>query len=138
MERHAVRLAGVAGICYAALAVLPYLLADPAEVSVYYANAGVVGPLVLLAPVGVALIAVVSGRRRRSDPATMAGVATVMALLTALFTLLWALPAGEIAGGMASVSATFEYHRWALLAAALALAGTCGTYAAAVLGVVGE
>jgi len=137
MERLTARLTLVGALAYLVAATFPYAVANVSEVGVYY-GVGPLSPLLLLAPVGIALIAVFSGAKRRSDPATMAGIALVMGVTTALLTALWALPAGSVVGGMASVSATFAYHRWALLLAACLVAAGGAGYAAAVLGVVGS
>jgi hypothetical protein len=131
-EALAVWIGLASGVAYLALAVLPYLVATASETRVYY-GVGPVGPLALLVPAGVTLIALLSGARRRSDPATMAGVALVFSLLVALLSIAWALPAGDVVGGMASVSAAFDYHRRLVILAGAALAGATALEAAAVL-----
>lgn len=131
-EALAARLGVAGGVAYLVLAVLPYLVAAAPETRVYY-GVGVIGPLLLLVPAGVALIALLSGARRRSDPATMAGVALVFGLFVLLLSVAWALPAGGVVGGMASVSAAFDYHRWLVVLAGAALAGAAALEATAVL-----
>ncbi len=137
MERFATRLTLAGALAYLLAATVPYAVADPAEVSVYY-GVGVAGPLYLLAPAGIGLIAAFSGAKRRSDPPTMAGVALVMGVTTALLSALWAFPAGGVVGGMTSVEPWFDFHRWTVLLSALVLTAGCAGYAAAVLGVVGS
>jgi hypothetical protein len=131
-EALAVRIGVAGGLAYLVLAVVPYLVAATPETRVYY-SVGVAGPLALLVPAGVALIALLSGARRRSDPATMAGIAVAFALSVFVLSVVWALPAGGVAGGMASVSATFGYHRWLIVLAGAALAGAATLEASAVL-----
>lgn len=131
-EALAARLGVAGGVVYLVLAALPYLVASGSETRVYY-GVGVVGPLLLLVPAGVALIALLSGAYRRSDPATMAGVALVFGLVVLLLSVAWALPAGGVVGGMASVPAAFGYHRWLVVLAGAVLAGAAVLETAAVL-----
>lgn len=114
------RLGAAAGVALFALVVLPYAVVDSASVSVYYA-AGPVGPPVFLTFAGVALVALLSGAAGRSDPAVTAGVAVTLSAVAAALAVAWALAAAGVAGGIATAAA-FDYHRWALAGAALALA----------------
>lgn len=121
------RIGTLAGVVVLLLVALPYAVTDGSEVSVYY-GVGVVGPPLLSLFVAVAAVALLSGAAGRSDPATVAGVALVLGVAVAGFAALWALEAGSVVGGM-TTSATFDYHRWALLAAATVLAAAAAWYA---------
>jgi hypothetical protein len=136
MERTAVRLAAVGAVAYAALAALSYVVGDAAGVGTFYTATGLVSPLFLVAPVGIALIAAASGAAGRSDPSTMAGVAVVMAATATLLTAVWAVPAAGIVSGVEGVPTVYAVHPWALTATSLALFAGCAGYTAAVLGLV--
>ncbi|MFB6298665.1 MAG: hypothetical protein ABEH65_00200 [Halobacteriales archaeon] len=114
------------------MALVPYLVADPQAIGVYYA-VGFVGPPFLAVLAVVTAVALAAGLRRRSDPATAAGIAIVTSLLTALFSLTWASSVTpSLLGGLTEV-ATLQYHRWVMVGAGvLALVGS-GLYARAVV-----
>lgn len=120
-ETRLARLGALAALLVVVLAGVPYAVADATEVSVYY-GVGVVGPHLLAILAAVTLVALLGGARGRSDPATVAGVAVVFGVVVAGLLVQWALVAGPVVGGMASVGAWFEYHRWAMVAAGTALA----------------
>lgn len=120
-ERLVARLGALAAVVVVALALVPYAVADPTEVAVYY-GVGVVGPPLLAILAGVTAVALLAGAGDRSDPATVAGVAVVFGVVVAGLAVPWALAAGPVVGGMVSVGPSFGAHRWAFTGAALALA----------------
>jgi hypothetical protein len=130
MERvEAVALAGAAVAAAAAVLVtLPYLVVDASAVAVYY-DAGPVTPVFVGVLAVVAGVALVSGAQDRSDPATVAGVAVIFALFMAGLSLAWATAVDPAVVAGLPVSAWFDYHRWAVVAAALAETGLAGWYA---------
>lgn len=119
--------AAAAALAVVVLVVLPYLLLDAAEVGTYYS----VGPLspafvaVLAAVAGVALLA---ASRGRSDPAFVAGLGVVLGLFMTVLAGAWAVAAGGVVGGL-TTGAAFEYHRWAVAFASLAVLGAAGWFA---------
>lgn len=120
---------GVVG-CLAVLVLvgLPYLVTGRGAVSVYY-DAGAVSPAFLSLPAVVAAVALLAGARDRSDPAVVAGVAVVLGALMALLALAWAVGVSPGVVGGLTTEAAFEYHRWALVAAGLGVAGASAWYA---------
>jgi len=136
-ERSRETAAPTAGVL-AALAVLaavvaPYFLISPSEAGVYY---GVPVPVPVHLVVGlfasVAIIVFAAGRNDRTDPETAAGAAVVLGGFMAVLSLWWAIAAGDVVGSFPT-DAAFDYHRWVLFGAALAVATSAGWYAREVL-----
>ena len=119
----------VAALAALAVVVAPYFLIDATEAAVYY-SAPTFVPIHLV--VGLfAMVAVVvfaAGRNGRTDPPTAAGAAVVLGGFMALLVFWWALAVGGLVGSLTDV-ATFDYHRWLLLVAVLAVAASAGWYA---------
>lgn len=114
------------------LVLVPYLVVDSTAVGVYY-DAGPVGPPALALLSGVAGVALLAAARDRSDPATVAGVALVIGVVTTLLALLWATAVTpDVVGGLTEIAA-FEHHRWAVVGAAAVVAVTSAWYARMVL-----
>lgn len=119
-----VRLAPMVGTiaCVSVMLVLavPYVLLSPGSTSTYYAT-GAFNPLFagLFALVCVVIFA--AGRSQRSDPALAAGVCLVFGLFIAGFTIVWAVTIPEHIVYSYSTDAAFEYHRYVLVLAALAV-----------------
>jgi hypothetical protein len=126
------RLAPTVGIaaCLAVLAgfVVPYLFVDPAAVGTYYA-AGAFNALFggLFALVGTLVFA--AGRQDRTDPALAAGAALVVGLFLVGLLAVWAasVPVSLVLG--LGTNTLAEYHRWILVAVALAVPAAAGWYA---------
>ncbi|QLG62676.1 DUF7548 family protein [Halorarum salinum] len=128
--------AGIAG-CLATLLALaaPYaLISDPGTgLSVYYASgpvgAGGVGFLAVLL-----VVVFLSGKRGRTAPDTVAGVALVASLGLVALALLWALAVDP--ENVFSFPADAEWmtsHRWVVLACAAVVPLSAAAYARAVL-----
>lgn len=112
---------GLAGaLAVLGLVAVPYLVLDAGEVAVYYAQ-GPVSPLYFTPFAAVAVVALLAAARDRSDPAVVAGVALVVGLGLAALAAAWAVAAGAVVGSL-DVDATFDYHRYAVVAAGLLLA----------------
>lgn len=123
----------VAALAVLAVVVVPYLFIDATEVSVYYsAPTAVPVHLVVGLFATVAVVVFAGGRNGRTDPPTAAGAAVVLGGFMTLLVLWWAVAVGNLVGGLTE-NATFDYHRWLLLVAVLALAGSAGWYAREVL-----
>lgn len=127
-----------AGACVVAcgltvvLAVVPYLLALPATVSLYYRITPVGPPLAALFAV-IAAIVVVAGATGRFDPATAAGVGLVLGLVVAVVAWWWAPSVAPSTVASVSANDAFGHHRWLVALAGTAVAATAAWYAAAVL-----
>ena len=131
-ERGAAAIGVAACLVVVALSVTPYLIAAPSAVATYY-DAGPAGPpLVALFSVVVAIV-LAAGVRRRTDPALAAGIAVAFGAFVAAIAWWWALAVSpSLVGGFTTIDA-FEYHRWAVGVATLAVPVAGGLYARAVL-----
>jgi hypothetical protein len=123
----------VAALAVLAVVVAPYFLIGATEVGVYY-SAPTLVPVHLVVGLfaSVAVIVFAAGRNGRTDPPTAAGAAVVLGGFVAVLVLWWAIAVGGLVGSLTEV-ASFDYHRWILLVAALALAGSAGWFAREVL-----
>jgi hypothetical protein len=123
----------VAALAVLAAVVAPYFLIAATEAGVYYSATTLV-PVHLVVGLfaSVAIIVFAAGRNGRTDPPTAAGAAVVLGGFVAVLVLWWAISVGGLVGSLTEVAA-FGYHRWILLAAALALAGSAGWFARDVL-----
>jgi hypothetical protein len=123
----------VAALAVLAAVAAPYFLIDATEVGVYY-SAPTFVPLHLVVGLfaTVAVVIFAAGRNGRTDPLIAAGATVVLGGFMALLVLWWAVAVGSLVGGLTEVAA-FDYHRWLLLAAALAVAGSAGWFASDVL-----
>lgn len=108
-----------AALALVALLALPYALFGSLAVGVYY-GVGPLSPVVAVLFAGVALVALAAAAAGRADVPLVAGVAVVVGVACVAIALPWALAASGVVGGLPT-SAAFGYHRWAVLAAALAL-----------------
>lgn len=130
-ERTAAGLGVVAALAVVVLVLAPYMVADARAIGVYYG--GLVGPPLAGLFAAVVAIGLAGAIRERTDPATAAGVAVVLGVLTLALLVPWAAGVSPtLVGGMTTVAA-FEHHRWGLLAAALVLAAAGTWYAKAVV-----
>jgi hypothetical protein len=114
-----------------ALLALPYLVLDGGEISVYY-GVGPVSPLYLIVLPAVVAVALTGSLRGRSDAATAAGAGVAISTLLGVFVVLWALAAGDVAGGL-TVAPTFAYHRVVLVASTVGLVFLTALFARAAL-----
>ncbi|MFC7080891.1 DUF7548 family protein [Halorussus caseinilyticus] len=123
----------VAALAVLAAIVVPYFLIGASEVGVYY-SAPTLIPVHLVVGLfaTVAIVVFAAGRNGRTDPPTAAGAAVVLGGFVALLVLWWAVAVGSLVGSLTE-QAAFGYHRWALLAASLALAASGGWFAREVL-----
>ncbi|WP_276300867.1 DUF7548 family protein [Halorussus lipolyticus] len=123
----------VSALAVLAVVVAPYFLIRATEVGVYY-SAPTALPVHLVVGLfaAVAVIVFAGGRNGRTDAPTAAGAAVVLGGFVALLVLWWAIAVGSLVGSLTEVAA-FDYHRWILLLAALALAGSAGWFAREVL-----
>ncbi|WP_132061390.1 DUF7548 family protein [Halorussus amylolyticus] len=123
----------LASLAVLATVVAPFFLIRPTEAGVYY-DAPTLVPVHLVIGVfaSVAIIVFAAGRNGRTDPETAAGATVVLGGFVALLALWWAIAVGDIVGSLTE-NAAFDYHRWVLVAAAFALAGSAGWYAREVL-----
>lgn len=119
-----VRLAPTVGIaaCVAVMIVLaiPFLLLPSASASTYY-GAGVFNPLFAGVFALVCVIVFAAGRTERSDPALAAGVSLVFGLFILGFTLAWGTTVPREVVLSFPTDASFQYHRYVLILAALAI-----------------
>lgn len=119
-----VRLAPTVGIIACASVVLilafPYVLLSPGSASTYYTT-GAFNPLFAGLFALVCVIIFAAGRSQRSDPAVAAGVCLVFGLFIAGFSVLWAVTVPDHLVFSHPTSSAFEYHRYALILAALAV-----------------
>lgn len=130
-ESLAARLGAATATVLVVLVFVPYFLASSADVGVYY-GVTPVGPQLVAVFAVAAAIAFLAAGRGRADPATVAGVALVVGIVTAVFAVWWAASAASAAGGFTDLAA-FEYHRWLVAAAAVALAGVAAWFSWLVL-----
>ncbi|WP_137283407.1 DUF7548 family protein [Halorussus salinisoli] len=123
----------VAALAVLAAVVAPYFLIGATEVGVYY-SAPTFVPVHLVAGLfaTIAIIVFAAGRNGRTDPQTAAGAAVVLGGFVALLVLWWTVAVGGLVGSLTEVAA-FDYHRWLLLAASVALAASAGWFARDVL-----
>ncbi|WP_435179618.1 DUF7548 family protein [Halorussus sp. AFM4] len=123
----------VAALAVIAAVIAPYFVIDATEAAVYYSAPTllpvhfVVGLLAM-----IAVVVFAAGRNGRTDPPTAAGAAVVLGGFMALVVLWWAVAAGSLVGSLTDVAA-FDYHRWVLLATAVAVAACAGWFASDVL-----
>jgi len=111
-------LGALACLLVLALVAVPYLVAAPGAVQVYYA-VGPVSPLFVGLLAVVAGVALLAGAQRRSDPATTAGVGLALGVFMTAVALLWAVSVpADVLGGL-STTAAMAYHRWLLVLASL-------------------
>lgn len=114
------------------LTVIPYAFLTRSELAVYY-GVGPVSPVVLSVFAAVALIALAGVAAGRTDAATGTGAAVVVGSVLTGLLLWWAIAAGDVVGGLA-ITATFDGHRWILVAVASIVPITAGWHAWTVLG----
>jgi len=108
---------------------VPYgLVGEPSAVGAYYAS-GAFNPLFagLFALVGA--LAFAAGREGRSDPALMAGATLVVGLFVVLLVVAWALTVPVDLVLSLGTNTLVEYHRHALVGAALSVPSAAGWYA---------
>jgi hypothetical protein len=123
----------LAALAVLAAIVAPYFVIAATEVGVYYsAPTAVPVHLVVGLFATISVVVFAAGRNGRTDPPTAAGATVVLGGFVALLVLWWAVAVGGLVGSLTEVAA-FGYHRWVLLVAALALAGTAGWFASEVL-----
>jgi hypothetical protein len=114
----------VASLAVLAVVVVPYFLIPARDVGIYYgAPTFVPIHLVIGLFATVAIVIFAAGRNGRTDPPTAAGATLVLGGFMALLVLWWAIAVGDLVGSF-DVSASFDYHRWLLLAATVAVAGS--------------
>lgn len=124
-------LVGIAGCLVTLLAlVAPYLALDAGAVGTYYGT-GAINPLVGGLFCTVTIIVFAAGQRKRTDPATAAGVALVFGLLVAGISLVWAVtvPVGVVF--QLSAPSIIEFHRWVLVAVSIVIPASGLWYARA-------
>ena len=123
----------VAALAVIVAVVAPYFVIDATEAAVYYSAPTflpvhlVVGLLAM-----VAVVVFAAGRNGRTDPPTAAGATVVLGGFMAVLVLWWAVAVGSLVGSLTD-NAAFDYHRWVLLATALAVAASAGWFASDVL-----
>ncbi|WP_135851749.1 DUF7548 family protein [Halorussus salinus] len=123
----------VAALAVLAAVVAPYFLIDATAAGVYYSQPTFV-PVHLVVGLfaTVSIVVFAAGRNGRTDPPTAAGAAVVLGGFMALLVLWWAIAVGGLVGSL-TTNATFDYHRWLLFAATLAVAASAGWFAREVL-----
>lgn len=132
-QRLAPKVGIAAALAVVAAIVYPYFVARGSAVAVYY---GTVAVPVYLLDVLFALVAVVafgSGLRGRTDPQTIAGVTLVIGGFVALLTLWWAISTPPDPIIETARMDELRYHRWVVLAFALAIPASAAWYARSVL-----
>jgi len=110
----------------------PYAVLASGELAVYY-GVGPVSPLVVAVFAAVAAVALLGVARGTADPATTTGAALVLGLTVLALLAWWAFEAGAVVGGL-DVAATFDYHRWVLVAVAAVVPLAAAGHAWTVLG----
>lgn len=125
-------LGAVAAVTAIVLTLVPIGVLSPSELSVYY-GVGPVSPFVVAMFAGVAGITLLAVAYDRTDPATTTGVSLVLGVAVTVLFAWWAVAADGVVGGLA-VAATFEYHRWTLVATGVVIAATSAWEAWRVLG----
>ncbi|UPV73218.1 hypothetical protein M0R89_11735 [Halorussus limi] len=123
----------VAALAVLAAIVAPYFLIDATAAGVYYSEPTFV-PVHLVVGLfaTVAVVVFAAGRNGRTDAPTAAGVTVVLGGFMALLVLWWAVSVGDLVGSL-TANATFDYHRWLLLATSVAVAASAGWFAREVL-----
>lgn len=106
----------LAAVAVVVLTLVPIGLLTSSELSVYY-GVGPVSPVVVAIFAGVACITLLAVAYDRTDPATTLGVALVLGIAVTGLLLWWAIETSSVVGGL-TVAATFDYHRWAMVAIA--------------------
>ncbi|WP_227354383.1 DUF7548 family protein [Haladaptatus salinisoli] len=132
-KRLAPKLGIASSLAVLVLLALPYFLAPAAAVGVYYDTIPVPVHLLDTLFALVAVVAFGSGLRRRSDPATVAGVTLALGAFMAVVTLWWAVVTPADALVEAARMDSIGYHRWAFFLATLAVTASAGWYARSVL-----
>ena len=123
----------VASLAVLAVVVVPYFLIPARDVGVYYSSPTFV-PIHLVVGLfaTVAIVIFAAGRNGRTDPPTAAGATLVLGGFMALLVLWWAIAVGDLVGSF-DVPASFDYHRWLLLAATVAVTASGWWFAREVL-----
>ncbi|MFB6091767.1 MAG: hypothetical protein ABEK02_02015 [Haloquadratum sp.] len=128
-------LGAVACLLLAAIVFLPGLVvtAPNAGVGDYYA-AGPFGVSIVGALALVNVVVFLAGAQRRSNPATLAGVALVSGLAMLLFAILWAVAIDQtLLYSFPPAYAWLENHPWIVVTGAAIVAILAGSYARTVL-----
>lgn len=123
--RRFVPVVGIAAcaVVLAGLAV-PFVLADPGQVGLYY-DSGAVNPLVAGLFAVLSIVVFAAGREGRTDPALAAGVTLTMGVFTTVVAVAWALTVRVDVVDAAAVSA----HPLALAVVSLSLPAAATWYA---------
>lgn len=110
----------VASVSVMAVLAVPYLLLPPASASTYY-GAGVFNPLFAGMFALVCVIVFAAGREERSAPELVAGVCLVFGLFILGLTVVWSATVPQEVVLSFPTDAAFQYHRYVLVLAALAV-----------------
>lgn len=123
-----------ASLFVAATILVPYVALDAggSSIAAYYDY----GPLTAVSVLVLGLVTAVvfaSGSQGRADPATAAGTALGLGVVTTVVAALWAIAVPyEFVTGFTTAE-WFEYHRWTVVGAAGTVAG-CGVWYSYMLG----
>jgi glycerol-3-phosphate acyltransferase PlsY len=121
----------VASLVVIAVLAAPYALVEGGSgVSTYFA-AGSMNPLIVGLFAAVAVIVFAAGREGRSPPDLVAGAALVLGLFMTVIAGIWALTVPQSVVTQLSTAAILQYHRGALVVAALTVPVTAVWYARA-------
>lgn len=131
-ERAAGFVGAAAGMLVLVLGLIPYLLGSPGAVSAYFTAAPVGPPIVALFGILEAIV-LMAGLRRRSDPATVAGIAVVLGAFATITAWWWALATEPALAGGVTQADLFRNHRWAFAVASSFLGLAAIGYVRAVL-----
>lgn len=118
-------------LAVAVVAAAPYVAlpsADAAGLGVYYGY-GLVGPWGVTLLGVVTAVAFAAGRQGRTPPETAAGATVGLGVVMAVLALQWALVVDESVVFQLTTAEWIEYHRWALVAAAVLVPVSAGWYA---------
>lgn len=122
---------GIVGcVAYLVVLLVPYLLVETTSaVGAYYAS-GTLSPAIAAVFALLAIIVLAAGREGRTDPSVAAGAGLVLGLFIVGLSLLWATTVPESLVLGLTESTAIEYHRWAVVAAALPIPLGAGWFAA--------
>lgn len=122
----------LAAVVTTAVVLLPYALARPGTVALYYGPSAAGPPLAGLFAVLTA-ITVAAAATERTDPPAAAGAGVALGIVAAGIAWTWAPSVVLSTAASVSPADAFRHHRWLVAAAATGVAAGAGWYAAAVL-----
>lgn len=121
---------GIVGcVAYLVVLVVPYLVVETTSAVGAYYSSGALSPAIAAVFALIGIIVLAAGREGRTDPSVAAGAGLVLGLFVVGLSLLWAttVPVSLVLG--LTDATVIEYHRWAVVAAALPIPLGAGWFA---------